>query len=63
MNSHDKLATAREIAMLYVIFLGSDYERREETALTRIPDKGMHAEEKGANKHRRFVGRRNEQGR
>lgn len=33
-NGHDKLATAREIAMLYVIFLGSDYERREEGALT-----------------------------
>lgn len=34
MNGHDKLASAREIAMLYVIFLGSDYERREEKVLT-----------------------------
>lgn len=48
MNSRDKLTTAREIAMLYVIFWGSDYDKRKGAW---ISDKGMHAGEKGANKH------------
>lgn len=58
-NSHDKLATAREIPALYVIFLGNDYDRREERALSVMPDKRAHAGERGANKHRGFTGKRN----
>lgn len=38
--------------MLYVIFLGSDYDKGKEGAFAWISDKGMHAGEKGANKHR-----------
>lgn len=39
--------------MLYVIFLGSDYDKGKVEAFAWISDKGMaRAEEKGANKHR-----------
>lgn len=51
MNSPDKLTTAREIAMLYVIFLGSDYDKGKEGAVE-CPIRKWFAREKRVNKHR-----------